>query len=52
MAALLALKAALPGWVEQMQRVGLAGWQGDTAHTTACSWSFVKCDQVGRVDTL
>ena len=51
-AALLALKAALPGWDERMQRVRLDGWDDSLAGASACSWSFVTCDQVGRVETL
>ena len=52
--ALLQLKAALPGWDEQMRQASrLDGWStgGGGNRASACSWSFVQCVQ-GRVNSL
>ena len=53
-AALLRLRAAMPGWDEEMLQhaVRLNGWQANKKHSSACSWSFIECDFEGRVILL
>ena len=54
--ALLELKAQLPGWgsLVPARAVNLTGWRQEEASASggACSWTFVSCDESGRVSTL
>ena len=53
--ALLEFKAQLPGWgtLVPARAANLTGWrQEESASSGACSWTFVSCDESGRVSTL
>jgi hypothetical protein len=55
--ALLEFKAQLPGWVDSLvpaHGAKLTGWRQEaaTASDGACAWTFVSCDDIGRVSTL
>ena len=52
--ALLELKAQLPAWGFLTRSVNLTGWRQEeaSAGSGACSWTFVVCDDSGRVSHL
>lgn len=54
-AALLSLKAVLPGWHAEMARnnITLKGWAEQGQPDSACGWTFTQCDpETGRITSL